>query len=294
MDRRLCAEARPARRARASRRPRGRGATCRCRRPYRSRSRPRGTRPGSASNSARIAAESRRTPPPARPRLRSRRAPPPRTDGPACRGRTRRAASDREDTGRGAVCRHPRRGSQRPHRGRGRRRAPRPRSAGRARFVVPIESAQALGRFLSRYDSARLAGLVDAGEARLQACAGARRPRHGAHARRHGGARLLRLQADLEDELIRALGAQRWSGSRKLTGTSAPSMRSRSSPSGGGARRRRSCGGGWAAAAGEDPLRALPRRGAGARAGAAAARPRAGARMKETQGPVPREVPGPK
>jgi Overcoming lysogenization defect protein-like, TOPRIM domain len=74
--------------------------------------------------------------------------------------------------------------------------------------VVPIGGAQALGRFLSRYDGARLAGLVDAGEERDFKRALERAGR-GTELTRAGMEALgfYVCEADLEDELIRALGA---------------------------------------------------------------------------------------
>jgi Overcoming lysogenization defect protein-like, TOPRIM domain len=61
--------------------------------------------------------------------------------------------------------------------------------------VVAIGGAQAIGRFVSRYEGAALAGLCDAGEEALF--------------RRALGANVFVCVADLEDELIRALGAAR-------------------------------------------------------------------------------------
>jgi Overcoming lysogenization defect protein-like, TOPRIM domain len=61
--------------------------------------------------------------------------------------------------------------------------------------VVAIGGAQAIGRFLSRYEGATLAGLCDAGEEAVF--------------RRALGSNVFVCVADLEDELIRALGAER-------------------------------------------------------------------------------------
>jgi len=61
--------------------------------------------------------------------------------------------------------------------------------------VVPIGGAQAIGRFVSRHEGAALAGLCDAGEEAVF--------------RRALGSNVFVCVADLEDELIRALGAAR-------------------------------------------------------------------------------------
>jgi hypothetical protein len=61
--------------------------------------------------------------------------------------------------------------------------------------VVAIGGAQAIGRFVSRYEGAALAGLCDAAEEALF--------------RRALGSSVFVCVADLEDELIRALGAAR-------------------------------------------------------------------------------------
>jgi hypothetical protein len=61
--------------------------------------------------------------------------------------------------------------------------------------VVPIGGAQAVGRVAAGYDGVRLAGLCDAGEARFF--------------RRALGEAVFVCTADLEDELIRALGPER-------------------------------------------------------------------------------------
>jgi hypothetical protein len=77
--------------------------------------------------------------------------------------------------------------------------------------VVPIGGAQALGRFLelvrSEGDEVRLAGLCDAGEERSFRRA-LERAGHGTHLTRADLERLgfFVCDADLEDELIRALG----------------------------------------------------------------------------------------
>ena len=76
--------------------------------------------------------------------------------------------------------------------------------------VVPIGGAQAIGRFLSRYHGVRLAGLVDAGEERDFKRALERAGR-GTELTRAGMEALgfYVCEADLEDELIRALGPDR-------------------------------------------------------------------------------------
>jgi hypothetical protein len=78
--------------------------------------------------------------------------------------------------------------------------------------VVPIGGAQAIGRFLELYgprgSNVRLAGLCDAGEAD-EFCRGLERAGLGAQLTRAGMEALgfYVCDADLEDELIRALGA---------------------------------------------------------------------------------------
>jgi hypothetical protein len=67
--------------------------------------------------------------------------------------------------------------------------------AGEGVAVVPIGGAQAVGRFVSRYEGDALAGLCDAGEEAVF--------------RRALGSNVFVCVGDLEDELIRALGAGR-------------------------------------------------------------------------------------
>ena len=61
--------------------------------------------------------------------------------------------------------------------------------------IVPIGGAQAVARFAAGYSGVRLAGLCDAGEER--------------YFRRALGDAVFVCTADLEDELVRALGAER-------------------------------------------------------------------------------------
>ena len=76
--------------------------------------------------------------------------------------------------------------------------------------VVPIGGAQAIGRFLRRFDGIRLAGLCDAGEERDFKRA-LERAGLGSELTRPGMEALgfFVCDADLEDELIRALGPER-------------------------------------------------------------------------------------
>jgi hypothetical protein len=76
--------------------------------------------------------------------------------------------------------------------------------------IVPIGGAQALGRFLARAGRVRVAGLCDAGEERSYARA-LERAGVGSNLSRADLESLgfFVCDADLEDELIRALGAER-------------------------------------------------------------------------------------
>ena len=76
--------------------------------------------------------------------------------------------------------------------------------------VVPIGGAQAIGRFLRRFDGVKVAGLVDAGEERDFKRA-LERSGLGSELTRAGMEALgfYVCEADLEDELIRALGPGR-------------------------------------------------------------------------------------
>ena len=120
--------------------------------------------------------------------------------------------------------------------------------------VVPIGGAQAIGQFLNLFGRAgldvRLAGICDAGEegdfrrGLEQAGLGLRLTR--VEMERLG---FFVCSADLEDELIRALGAAAVEPSLPLRATWDRFARSRGSRSGAVARRRSSCGASWAAAA---------------------------------------------
>src|SRR6476469_187447 len=61
--------------------------------------------------------------------------------------------------------------------------------------IVPIGGAQAVGRVAAQYDGIRPAGLCDAGEER--------------YFRRALGDAVFVCRADLEDELVRAVGPER-------------------------------------------------------------------------------------
>ena len=74
--------------------------------------------------------------------------------------------------------------------------------------IVPIGGAQAIGRFLTRFADAQVVGLCDVGEENVFR-RGLERAGYGANLSRAGMERLgfFVCVVDLEDELIRALGA---------------------------------------------------------------------------------------
>ena len=119
--------------------------------------------------------------------------------------------------------------------------------------IVPIGGAQAIGRFLERFGPRarrQAGGLCDAAEERDFRRGSSEPASAPSSPAPNGTLGFYVCVADLEDELIRALGAEPpWSRSSTLRATSERSARSRSSPRGGDDRARSSFAASWAAAA---------------------------------------------